>query len=129
MSKFLFAVLLTVSSAAFAEECFQVSNTKNAWSKTPELLCVDGDIQKNEFTLSLKSGLPFAQQTVAVFNLNLLVRAKCMDCNKDVFGLANPSNSTFNALSIEFDGVRDIQTMKESGTVKIGATKFYYQSY
>ena len=72
--------------------------------------------------------MPFAQKTVAVFNLNLLERARCVDCNQDVFGLTNPSNSTFNALSIKFDGVQDILTRKESGTVTIGTTKFFYQS-
>jgi len=129
MKKIAIVALLLSSVSAFAgEECYQVSAVKDVWSKTPEVLCVDGDIQKNEFTLTLKSGLSSNEISVATFNLNLLQRAKCIDCNADIFGLANPSNSSFNALSVKFNGKRDIQTMKEEGTVSIGATKFYYRS-
>jgi len=129
MKKFAVIIALFSSVSAFAaEQCYQVSATKDAWSRTPELLCVDGDIQANNFALTLKSGLPFNQTTVATFNLNLLQRARCMDCNQDVFGLANPSNSSFNALSIQFNGKRDMTTMKEEGTVSIGATTLYYRS-
>jgi hypothetical protein len=129
MKKMIWLAVLLSSSTAFATECYQLSTQKDIWSKTPELLCVDSDIQKNEFTLTLKSGLPFAQKTVATFNLNLLARVKCMDCNQDLFGLSDPSNSTFNALSIQFDGARDLSTMKEEGTVSIGAMRFYYRSF
>ena len=129
MKKIAVIIALFSSISAFAaEECYQVSATKDAWSKTPELLCVDGDIKANNFTLTLKSGLPFNQTTVATFNLNLLERAKCIDCNQDLFGLANPSNSSFNVLSIQFNGTRDISSMKEEGTVSIGATTLYYRS-
>lgn len=122
------AILLSSIAASAVEKCFQVSITQKAWSRTPELLCIDGDIKTNKFTLSLKSGLPFSQITVATFNLNLLARVKCMSCNQDIFGLANPSNSSFNALSVQFDGTRNLSTMKEEGTVSIGATQFYYRS-
>jgi len=129
MNKFAIIALLLSSQSAFAgEECYQVSSVKDAWSKTPEVLCVEGDMATNEFKLTMKSGLSFNETIVATFNLNLLERARCMDCNVDVYGLANPSNSTFNALAIRFDGKRDVQTMKEQGTVSIGETKLYYRS-
>lgn len=129
MNKISVIIALSFSVSVFAaQECYQVSDTKDAWSKTPELICVDGDVKTNKFTLTLKSGLPFNQTTVATFNLNLLVRAKRADYNQDLFGLANPSNSSFNALSVQFNGTRDLTAMREEGTVSIGATTLYYRS-
>jgi hypothetical protein len=123
------AALLVSSVSAFAgEQCYQVSANEVDWSRTPEVLCVDGDVQKNEFAITLKSGLPFDETVVATFNLNLLQRARCLDCNSDVYGLANPSNATFNLLSIKFNGIRNLGTGKEEGTVSIGATKLLYRS-
>lgn len=127
MKNLFFALSLASLSAVAAEECFQVSAHKNAWANTPELLCVEGDTQRNDFKLTLKTGLPFDQKTVATFNLNLLEASRCVDCNKNVYGLANPSNSSFNTLAIRFDGLRG-QDMKEEGTVSIGETKLYYRS-
>jgi hypothetical protein len=56
--------------------------------------------------------MPFNQQTVATFNFALLRAVRCLDCNQDSFGLANPSNSTFGcscqtakAASSGFDGL------------------------
>ena len=129
MKKFAVIIALFSSLSAFAgEQCYQVSTYQDSWSKTPELLCVNEDTENNIAAITLKSGLAFNQQTVATFNLNLLLRAKCLGCNKDVFGLANPSNSSFNDLSIKFDGTIDVASMKEEGTVSIGATTFYYRS-
>lgn len=63
MKKIAVVALLFSSLAAFAgEECYQVSAVKDAWSKTPEVLCVSGDIQTNEFALTLKTGLPFSEK-------------------------------------------------------------------
>lgn len=124
----LIALLATQASAFAAEQCFQVTTVKDAWSRTPELLCIDENEGKNEYALSLKSGLSFNQQTIAIFSLNLLQRARCMDCNQDIYGVSNPSNSSFNKLAIRFDGKRDRETMREEGTVFIGETKFFYRS-
>lgn len=126
--KFVSLVLISVSllsSATFAKPvCFELSRDGNLWSRTPELLCVDEDNQKAKITL--ETGL-FNRQVVAEFRLDLLVRARCIDCNKDVFGLANPSNSIFNTLKIEFDGEGMIN--EQEGTVSIGENLFFYRSF
>ena len=126
----LFVVALTSVSAFAADEiCYQVSSNGVAWSRTPETLCVTTtDSDTNQVQIVLKSGMPFVQQTVASFNYNLLSTARCMDCNQSVYGIANPSNSMFNALAIRFNGTRDVQTGHEVGVVQIGDTKLYYKS-
>ncbi len=120
-------LVMTVSFSALSATCYQVSISENVWSRTPETLCINKTGSEDFFQIKLNSGLSFEQQTVATFNLNLLERARCMDCNQDVYGLANPSNSSFNALSIRFNGKRDMESMKEEGTVSIGETKFFYR--
>ncbi len=130
MKKMICMVLLALSSvSAFAgETCYQVSSTAGAWSRTPELLCVaQTDAQENKYDITLRSGMPFQQETVATFSLNLVSAVRCMDCNKNVYALSNPSNSTFNALAIRFDGQRDIRAQTEEGTVTIGSTLFHYR--
>ncbi|MBK9322466.1 MAG: hypothetical protein IPM97_05860 [Bdellovibrionaceae bacterium] len=123
----LIAILFSSLSVFAAEECFQLTTAKDSWSKTPELLCIEEDAENNEYLLTLKSGMPFNQKTVATFNLNLLQRARCVDCNADVFGVENPSNSIFNQLAIKFKGKRDLKNRHEEGTVSIGSTQFFYQ--
>ncbi len=120
-------LLTAFSHLAFADEtCFEVSRDGKSWSKTPELLCVS-QIKDAQYTLTLKTGIPGSQQEVATFHLDLLSRVKCIDCNKDTFGLANPTNSVFNTLQVKFDGKRDVKTMQETGTVKLGATVLHYR--
>jgi hypothetical protein len=129
MKAYILVGLMTLAPAlANAKTCYRVSSMEGAWSKTPETLCVDQVSSAPTVDITLKTGLPFKEQTVAVFHLDLLVRAKCIDCNKDVFGLLNPSNSSFNSLAIRFDGIRDVQTMKEEGVVYFGASKLFYES-
>lgn len=106
--------------------CFQLEAKAKDISKEPQLLCVE-QIGAS-YALRLSTGLPGSATEVAVFNFQLQSRARCMDCNQDVFALTNPSNSVFNKLSIEFNGTRDIVAKTESGTVKIGATQFYYRA-
>lgn len=117
-------------SAFSSEKCYSISTDKDAYSRTPELLCVDESGGDNLAVITLKSGMPFGgqQQVIATFNLNLVERVRCMDCNEDVFAVANPSNSSFNALAVKFHGVRDrMNGMKEIGTVSVGSTVFYYR--
>ena len=120
-----------MSSAVFAaqETCYEVSFSPTSWSRTPESLCLmeTGDM---EYMITLKSGLPFGGQEkeIAKFNLTLLQQARCMDCNANLYGVGNPSNSVFNALAVHFDGKIDRSTRKESGTVFIGQTKLFYRS-
>ena len=129
MKQYLFVLLLIASPLLVAAEtCYQVSAVEGAWSRTPENLCVAQVDADSPAVITLKSGLFFDERIVAVYNLDLLQRAKCLDCNQDVFGLVDPSNSSFNQLTIRFDGTRDITTMKEEGAVYIGATKLFYQS-
>lgn len=121
------ALLLALGTSAYANDtCFEVSADGKAWSKTPELLCV-ANVKDADYTLSLKTGLPGAQQEVLTLHLNLLNRVRCVDCNKDVFGIANPTNSIANAFQVKFDGTRVGRAMAESGTVTIGATKLFYR--
>lgn len=129
ISFFIVVVSMTGLTAFSAEECFQLSHSKDTWSKTPETMCISNKADSNDYTVTLKSGLLFNEVVVATFNLNLIERVKCLDCNQDLYGILNPSNSVFNSLSIQFDGQRDIFTMKEEGTVSVGANKFYYRSY
>lgn len=106
--------------------CFQLEAKAKDITKEPQLLCVEQI--GSSYALRLSTGLPGSATEVAVFNFQLQSRARCMDCNMDVFGLSNPSNSVFNKLSIEFNGNRDIVAGTESGTVKIGSTQFYYRA-
>lgn len=105
--------------------CYELTAPGKAWSRTPELLCVDG--KDKAATITLKTGMPPNPTEVAVFHLDLTGRVRCIDCNKDVYSLANPSNSVFNALQISFDGKRDVKAGTETGTLSIGKTKFKYR--
>ena len=129
MKKILFGLALFISfSVVAAEGCYQVSLNDTAWSRTPELLCIErNNSEINSYEITLKSGLPFRQKTFATFNYSLLESARCLDCNADVYGVAGPSNSTFNGLGIEFNGSINRVNGDESGTVKIGETELYYR--
>lgn len=123
--------LALASVSAFASQsttCYQLSSNGVAWSRTPETLCVTENPEAPmRNTITLNTGLPPQQQrTVATFELDRLQRSRCMDCNEDVFGVAIPSNSVLNALTIRFEGRRDQNG--ESGSVTIGAERFFYRS-
>jgi hypothetical protein len=121
------ALLLALGSSAFADDtCVDVSADGKAWSKTPEMLCVS-NVKDADYTLALRTGMPGSQVEVMTLHLNLVSRVRCIDCNKDVFGIANPSNSIANALQVKFDGKRDAKTLAETGIVHIGATKLFYR--
>ncbi|CAN5737612.1 hypothetical protein BH11MYX3_BH11MYX3_16480 [soil metagenome] len=106
--------------------CYELSSDGKAWSKTPEVMCVA--LTDKTATITLESGMPPNPTRVAVFQLDLKRRVRCLDCNKDVFALSNPSNSVFNALQISFDGTRDVTRGSEQGSVSIGKTRFRYRS-
>lgn len=131
MKKMILVVIAfgTVSAFGSDQTCYQVSPDGRSWSRTPELLCISTvNARGDEVEISLKTGMSFAQQTIATFNYSLLSAARCIDCNQNVYGISNPSNSTFNQLSIRFNGKRDIQTGKETGVVLIGGTKMFYRN-
>lgn len=112
--------------APAATVCFQLEAKAKDQTKEPQLLCIEQ--AGTSYKLRLTTGMPGSATEVAVFTFQLQSRARCIDCNQDVFALANPSNSVFNKLSIKFDGKRDIATKREKGTIKIGTTQFYYHS-
>jgi hypothetical protein len=130
MKNVLFAVLMTlVSTPAFSaggSVCYQLSNNGTQWSRTPELLCVAGPNSQSKFEITLERGV-IRREVVATFELDNLSRARCLDCNGDVYGVKNPSNSIFNNLKISFDGMRNLRADTESGTLTIGDTKFFYR--
>lgn len=110
--------------AGSTTSCYELSKDGKAWSKTPERMCV-GTGDKN-VEIKLQTGMP-TPTDVAVFHLDLKTRAKCIDCNKDVFALLNPENSVMNQLAITFNGKRDVKTGTETGTLTVGKTKFFYR--
>lgn len=105
--------------------CFELSKDGKLWSRTPERLCIGAGDKNVE--IKLQTGLPPSPTDVATFRLDLKTRARCIDCNKDEFALTNPENSVFNALSIKFNGKRDVKAGTETGTLSIGKTKFFYR--
>lgn len=127
----LFASLWLIPIPAFAhhEICYRVSPDGKAWSNTPELLCVgQAATGLNEYQITLRSGMPPQQKTIADFNLSLVSSARCPDCNHNLYAVENPANSTFNALAIRFHGKRDLHTGKETGIVRIGSNLLHYSS-
>jgi|GEM_PF-814794 len=128
----LFGAALVFSTAAHAAtDCYQLSADEGSFSRTPEMLCVTlGETTKDaEITLVINE--VGNRKTVGMFRLDLLQRARCIDCNKDLYGVSNPSNSVFNKLKIEFDGKKDRNVLagqfEEKGKVKIGENLFYYR--
>lgn len=105
--------------------CFELSANGTAWSRTPERLCIENAPGSPLYILRFQSGMP--ANDVFVARLNLLERARCIDCNQDRFGLANPSNSVLNALTVVFDGHRTGVNGAETGTVRVGTTTFHYR--
>ena len=127
------AFLASFSSFAAGGEsdtkCYRVANEGSAFSKTPELLCIRSFDEINVYEITLESGLlEFNRHTIAAFQFNLLSRSRCLNCNEDVFGIANPENSTFNSLQIKFSGTKLNGTSEETGTIEIGGTTLSYKS-
>jgi hypothetical protein len=111
-----------------APKCYQLSVDGEVFSRTPEVLCVDDGAGHSAATITLETGI--VRRTIATFQLDLLERARCIDCNADRFGLLNPSNSILNELSIKFNGQRSLgaDDASETGTLTIGANAFHYRS-
>jgi hypothetical protein len=106
------------------DTCFELSRNGKWWSKTPEQVCVSSDVTPAKITFRIvEVGQP---RDVAAFTLDLISRAKCIDCNKDVFAISNPSNSLFNDFRLVFSGKRD-QDLNESGKLTIGNVKYFYR--
>lgn len=132
--------LLSASSLSFADssdavlggettECYKLSQ-----SRTTEMMCVTSPVlssnlarpaRKVEF-ITVSAG----RRTIhATFDFELLGSARCMDCNGDILGISNPTNSFMNKLNIEFDGkisYLEDGTTTEQGRVFVGNTEFNY---
>lgn len=125
--KFAIALLLTTLIAAgpaFAD-CFQLSRNGKEWAKTEEQLCVVGN-DGGDFSITLQLLEVGKPRVLAQFTMDRLSAARCIDCNQDTYGVANPSNTLFNDLKIQFKGKRD-SAMNETGRVTIGRNKFHYR--
>jgi hypothetical protein len=109
--------------------CYELSHSPDAWSRTPELICVDKNSGKARITLLVKE--MGGSRLVAEFRLDLLRYCNDPEANRDVFGLADPSNSAFNALEISFEGSRvfamDGGPWHEYGILSIGNNRFFYR--
>lgn len=122
---------LGFATAGFADEtCYQLSRDGKAWSKTPESICVSTRDESENVMITLKTGLTWEEKTVATFNLELIESLRCgPNCNGNIYGLSNPSNSLFNELKISFNGLITKNSSGqevESGTVDIGKNRFFY---
>ncbi|HBE88799.1 MAG TPA: hypothetical protein DDW67_06625 [Elusimicrobia bacterium] len=109
--------------------CYELSHSLDAWSRTPDLICVDKNAGKARIKLLVKE--MGGSRLVGEFNLDLLRGARDAEFNQDVFGVANPSNSVFNALEISFNGNRvfamDGGPWHEYGTLSVGNNRFFYR--
>jgi hypothetical protein len=118
------SALFLFATAAAADTCYQLSRDGLSFSRTPEVLCVKDGSRENTAEITLETGL-FSRNVVTTFNFDLLQRARCIDCNQDVYGISNPSNSLFNDFQIRFYG--NGAGEEEAGTVSIGTTRYNYR--
>ena len=117
----LFAALLfslTLSAVSTARErCFELSSRGGANGK----LCISEEANGRLATAVLSEN----NVTVAQLELTLKSRARCFDCNADVFGPVSPS--LFDKIfEIRFDGTQSRGGM-ETGTVRIGDKRYSYR--
>ena len=120
----------TTMSAQPTEDCYRISKRRASFSRTPELLCVTYRAfsgPESKAKISFKTGMPgIDEQTVGEFFLDYTEAARERFSNRNVFAVANPSNSIFNDFQIKFSGFRE-DDGRESGIVWIGAKKYYYE--
>ncbi len=119
--------LIASASALANENCYQLSPDGSSWGRELEVLCVQEGT--NPAVITLKREVEGVDFVVAQFNMELLLRARCADCNADQYGIAYPRNSVFKALTVQFEGRRYFtgSNFWESGTVTVGAVKFHYR--
>lgn len=125
--KILFTVALLlgsiVASADQKQTCFQLGTAQGAFSQTPDVLCIVSPTAQNApYFINLSTG----KDVVAQYKMTIVQRARCADCNMDIYAVANRANSALGALTIRFNGKRDWETMQETGEVSIGGTVFRY---
>lgn len=114
----------TVSVPA-ATPCYELAATKGQFPRTPTELCVEQP-SHGTYVLTIRQGLPMNRVTLVQFNASLLSRARCIDCNKDIFGSAIDA-AEGNLLKIKFNGVVNVKADSETGTVTVAGAKFYYR--
>lgn len=98
------------------DRCFDVSTAREGANSVAELCVVE---TANDVSLTLTGG-----GATVVYQLQLLNRVRCSDCNKDVFGPASPNG--LDLMSIRFDGKRENGV--ERGVVSIGSQRLQYRS-
>lgn len=130
LSLLLFALPLLLNSAIAAdrveryETCYELSQEGLEWSNIQSLLCIetvktsssDGKY-RYDYVQRLKRG----GETIARFDLKLVLRARCIDCNADVYASFFPVGTALDNFEIQFNGSRS------SGVVTIGQQAFNYQ--
>ena len=132
-----FGILFQSLSLFASDKCFRITENEGVWSRTPELLCVEEDSHHRAVVVELKLQEPRETKTLATFNLDILMRARCgPSCNGDVYGVNNPSNSAFKVLKFTFSGTRPVGQVEqgglvsyglESGKVSFGGKTFFYE--
>lgn len=120
------SAILFFATAAAAETCYQLSRDGLSFSRTPEVMCIKNGAYENTARITLETGL-MSRRVVAVYEFDLLQRARCLDCNQDVYGVSNPANSLFNDMQIRFYGNGAGES--EAGTVNIGTTRYHYRYF
>ncbi|MBX7117178.1 MAG: DUF4476 domain-containing protein [Myxococcaceae bacterium] len=112
------AVLLALSTGAVARDrCFELSSRGNSSNGK---LCISEEASGRLATAVLSEN----NVTVAKLTLALKLRARCLDCNADVFGPVSPS--VFGKIfEIRFEGKRAGGV--ETGTVRIGDQRYAYR--
>lgn len=111
--------------SATAEGCYELAAAAGKFSQIPTTLCA-APVQGIEYRLTLRHGPLGSQRVVAQFDYVLLERARCKDCNKDVYGSASDDQVTA-LLKIKFNGLIDGKTGVERGRVTIGTSQFFYR--
>ncbi|MBK9071152.1 MAG: hypothetical protein IPL79_09160 [Myxococcales bacterium] len=112
-------------SVPTAVQCYELAATKGQFPRTPTELCVEQP-SHGAYVLTIRQGLPMNRVTLVQYSASLLLRARCIDCNKDIFGSAMDS-AEGNLLKIKFNGVVNVKASSETGTVTVAGAKFYYR--
>jgi len=122
---FTLALLLTSLSALAEKTCYQVSDREDVWSRSPQLICVEkiveDDFDNTEHRITIEQSNMLGNEILKSVELELLERARCMDCNHDAYGLEGQ-------VVVRFNGQRNMASGEESGTVSILSQKQFYRS-
>jgi hypothetical protein len=108
---FIAATLACSAFSAPGAVCYKISKDGTSWSRTPEEICFF-EHQNGKTTIVMRTGL-FQKETIGSFSLSKIKEGH--------YGVTNPENSTFNALSVK------LRDTSEGCELKIGKTHFVCQ--